>query len=69
MIAALSNQTDLTSNLFWIMYILALVISVAGVLVFSKLRHDRAVERFRRNVAIARKDASSVWPSREYEEE
>ena len=67
--AALSNQTDLTSNLFWIMYIVALVVSVVGLLISSKLRNDRAVERFKRNVAVARRDAASVWPLRESEEE
>jgi hypothetical protein len=65
----LVNQTDLTSSLFWIIYVLALVLSVVGVFVSNKLRHDREIQRFWNKVRTARKDPSSVWPYQEEEEE
>jgi hypothetical protein len=48
---------------------MALVLSVVGVFVTNKLRHDREVQRFWNKVRTARKDASSVWPYQEEEEE
>jgi hypothetical protein len=65
----LVNQTDLTSSIFWLVYVMALVLSVVGVFVTNKLRHDREVQRFWNKVRTARKDASSVWPYQEEEEE
>ena len=50
-------------------YALALILSVAGVFVSSKLRHDREVQRFWNKVRAARRDPSSAWPYQEEDEE
>jgi hypothetical protein len=52
-----------------LIYALALILSVVGVFVSNKLRHDREVQKFWNKVRTARKDPSSVWPYQEEEEE
>lgn len=63
------NQQDLSGTIFWIVYIVAIILSIVGVFVSSKIRHDREVQRFWNKVRMARKDPSSVWPYQEEEEE
>jgi len=65
----LVNQQDLTSSLFWLIYVFAIILSVVGVFVSNKLRHDREVQKFWNKVRAARKDPSSAWPYQEEDEE
>jgi len=70
MINKIVNQVGDTSGaIFWIIYIVALIFSFLGILISSKLRHDREVERFRQSIFIASRDPSAVWPGIEREEE
>jgi len=64
----IKNQQDLSGSIFWLVYIVAIIMSVVGVFITSKLRHDREVEKFRKKVLIARTDPSSAWPFQEEEE-
>ena len=58
----MTNQNDLTGSIFWLVYIVAIVLSIVGVFISSKLRHDREVGKFWKKVRVARRDASSAWP-------
>ncbi|MGB9758287.1 MAG: hypothetical protein ACP5KW_00410 [Thermoproteota archaeon] len=63
-----SNQaSDTTGAIYWIIYIIAIIMSFVGILISSKIRHDREVERFRKSIIIASRDPSAVWPGMEQE--
>jgi len=64
----ITNQQDLSGTIYWIIYIVAIIVSVLGVFVSSKIRHDREVQKFWNKVRTARKDPSSAWPYQEEEE-
>lgn len=55
-----------SASIFWIVYIVALIFSFLGVVISSKLRHEREIRRILRKFEEARRDPASVWP---YEEE
>lgn len=61
----LVRQSDFAS-IFWVVYIVALIFSFLGVVISSKLRHEREIKRILRKFEEARRDPASVWP---YEEE
>lgn len=65
---AFSNQTsDTTTTLYWMIYIIAIIMSFVGILISSKIRHDREVERFKKSILMASRDPSAVWPGMEQE--
>lgn len=55
-----------SASIFWIVYIVALIFSFLGVVISSKLRHEREIRKILRKFEEARRDPASVWP---YEEE
>jgi hypothetical protein len=63
----ISNQTDLSGTIYWIIYVVALVLSIVGVFISSKIKHDREVQKFWNKVRTARRDPSSAWPYQEEE--
>jgi hypothetical protein len=62
---SLVRQFD-SNSLFWVVYIVAIVFSFVGVLVSSRLRHDREMKKILRKFEEVRRDPSRAWP---YDEE
>jgi len=61
----LIRQFD-SSSIFWVVYVVALIFSIVGVVISSRLRHTREMNKIKRKFEEARRDPSSAWP---YEEE
>ena len=59
-----SMQLEL-SSMFWVVYIVAIIFSFVGVIITSKIRHDKEVKKIRKQFAEVKKDPSAVWPTEE----